>query len=84
MTFGRETSEDDSHQMLDRFVAIGGNFIDTADVYTAGASETIIGNWLKQQQRDELVVATKVRFPMGEVDYRTETMSYRSDTCHLW
>jgi aryl-alcohol dehydrogenase-like predicted oxidoreductase len=65
MTFGRETSEEDSHQILDRFVEAGGNFIDTADVYSAGASEAIVGRWLKQQTRDELVIATKVRFPIG-------------------
>ena len=66
MTFGRESSETDSHGILDRFVAAGGNFIDSADVYTQGASEEIIGSWLKDQRRDDLVVATKVRFPMGE------------------
>jgi aryl-alcohol dehydrogenase-like predicted oxidoreductase len=65
MTFGRETSEHDSHQILDRFAEAGGNFVDTADVYSAGASEAIVGRWLKQQARDELVIATKVRFPMG-------------------
>ena len=65
MTFGRETSEEDSHQILDRFVEAGGNFVDTADVYSAGASEAIVGRWLKQKTRDELVIATKVRFPMG-------------------
>lgn len=62
MTFGRETSEEDSHKMLDRYVAEGGNFIDTANVYSDGASEKIIGKWLKDQKRDDLVVATKVRF----------------------
>ena len=66
MTFGRETSEADSHAMLDRFVDAGGNFIDTADVYTRGASETIIGHWLRTARRDDLVIATKVRFPMGD------------------
>jgi aryl-alcohol dehydrogenase-like predicted oxidoreductase len=65
MTFGRETSEENSHQILDRFVEAGGNFVDTADVYSAGASEAIVGRWLKQQTRDDLVIATKVRFPMG-------------------
>ncbi len=66
MTFGRETSESDSHTILDRFIAAGGNFIDTADVYSRGISEEIVGLWLKNQNRDNLVVATKVRFPMGE------------------
>jgi aryl-alcohol dehydrogenase-like predicted oxidoreductase len=65
MTFGRETSEEHSHQILDRFVEAGGNFVDTADVYSAGASEAIVGHWLKRQTRDELVIATKVRFTMG-------------------
>jgi len=66
MTFGRETTEETSFQMLDRFVAVGGNFIDTADVYTRGASEEIVGRWLRDKRRDDLVIATKVRFPMGE------------------
>ena len=66
MTFGRETSEEISHQMLDRFVEAGGNFIDTADVYSRGVSEDIIGRWLKGKRREDFVIATKVRFPMGE------------------
>ncbi len=65
MTFGRETSEADSFRMLDRFVQAGGNFIDTADVYSQGISEEILGRWLAGKRRDELVIATKVRFPMG-------------------
>jgi len=66
MTFGRETSQETSHQILDRFVEAGGNFIDTADVYTQGASEEVLGRWLKGKPRDDFVIATKVRFPMGE------------------
>jgi aryl-alcohol dehydrogenase-like predicted oxidoreductase len=62
MTLGREVSEADSARMLDRFVAAGGNFIDTADVYSRGESEKILGRWLKTKDRDELVIATKVRF----------------------
>ena len=66
MTFGREADEALSHTMMDRFVEAGGNFLDTANVYTHGASEEIVGSWLKQQRRDDLVIATKVRFPMGD------------------
>lgn len=66
MTFGREADEASSHKMLDLFVEAGGNFIDTADVYTQGASEEVMGNWLPKQNRDDLVIATKVRFPMGD------------------
>ena len=43
MTFGRESTEEDSIQMLDCFVETGGNFIDTADVYSQGVSEEILG-----------------------------------------
>ncbi len=66
MTFGRESSEAVSNQVLNRFVDEGGNFIDTADVYTHGTSEEIVGRWMKAKRRDDLVVATKVRFAMGE------------------
>ncbi len=70
MTFGRETSEADSYRMMDSFFEAGGNFIDTADVYSLGISEEIVGRWLKNRRRDDLVVATKVRFAMdkGEND----------------
>src|SRR5215510_13401283 len=66
MTFGRESSEEVSRQILDRFVEAGGNFIDTADVYSRGGSEQVVGGWLADRSRDDLVIATKVRFPMGQ------------------
>ncbi len=66
MTFGRHADEAASHAMLDRFVEAGGNFIDIADVYQRGVSEEIVGTWLKQRPRDDVVIATKVRFPMGD------------------
>jgi aryl-alcohol dehydrogenase-like predicted oxidoreductase len=46
MTFGAETDETGSVAQLDRFVESGGTLIDTADVYSAGRSEEIIGRWL--------------------------------------
>jgi aryl-alcohol dehydrogenase-like predicted oxidoreductase len=66
MTFGRETNEETSRQILARFAAAGGNFIDTADAYTQGISEEIVGRWLKDKPRDDFVIATKVYWPMGE------------------
>jgi len=66
MTFGRESTKTESNQMLDHFKAEGGNFIDTADVYSRGLSEKILGRWLKKQNRDDFVIATKVRFDMGD------------------
>ena len=62
MTFGRECDENLSHRLLDRFVETGGNFIDTADVYSRGRSEEIVGTWLKTRDRDDIVLATKLRF----------------------
>ncbi len=66
MTFGRETPEDESYALMDRFFDAGGNFIDTADVYSRGTSETIVGRWLDQQRREDLVIATKVFGAMGD------------------
>ncbi|HSM65180.1 MAG TPA: aldo/keto reductase [Ilumatobacteraceae bacterium] len=67
MTFGAETDETGSFAQLDRFVESGGTFIDTADVYSAGRSEEIIGRWLARRgHHDDLVIATKGRFPMGD------------------
>lgn len=68
MTFGAESDEDTSFRLMDDYVAAGGNFIDTANVYSAGVSEEIVGRWLKSKPgilRD-LVITTKGRFPMGD------------------
>jgi aryl-alcohol dehydrogenase-like predicted oxidoreductase len=66
MTFGRELDEEGSRAMISRFLEAGGNFIDTADVYEAGASEEIVGRALRGVRREDVVLATKVRFPMGD------------------
>ena len=67
MTFGAETDEAGSFAQLDRFAEAGGTFIDTADVYSRGGSEEIVGRWLRDRpgMRDRVVIATKGRFPMG-------------------
>jgi aryl-alcohol dehydrogenase-like predicted oxidoreductase len=64
MTFGREADESTSQAMLDRFLDTGGNFVDTADVYSDGISEEITGRALGAK-RGGVVLATKVRFPTG-------------------
>jgi aryl-alcohol dehydrogenase-like predicted oxidoreductase len=69
MTFGKETDEDGSHEQLDLFLESGGTLVDTADVYSAGASEEIVGRWLDDRPgdvTDRVVLATKARFAMGE------------------
>jgi aryl-alcohol dehydrogenase-like predicted oxidoreductase len=66
--FGWSANESQSQLVLDAFSALGGNFIDTADVYSewadgniGGESETIIGNWMKSRgNRHQFVIATKV------------------------
>jgi len=67
MTFGAETDEAGAHAQLDRYVEAGGNLVDTADVYSAGVSERIIGHWLAARAgaRDQIVLATKGRFATG-------------------
>ncbi|MFC5931205.1 aldo/keto reductase [Cryobacterium melibiosiphilum] len=67
MTFGAEADTTTSHELIDAYVAAGGTFIDTADVYSFGRSEDIVGAWLAAHpaEREQLVLATKARFPMG-------------------
>jgi aryl-alcohol dehydrogenase-like predicted oxidoreductase len=68
MTFGAETDEAGSHAQLDRFIEAGGTFVDTADVYSAGISEEIIGRWYAARPAEvtePVVLATKGRFPMA-------------------
>lgn len=63
MTFGAETDEDVAHRQLDLFADRGGTLIDTADVYSDGASEEIIGRWGKARGgMGDVIVATKSRF----------------------
>jgi aryl-alcohol dehydrogenase-like predicted oxidoreductase len=69
MTFGSETDEQGSHQQLDRFVEVGGTLVDTADVYSAGRSEEIIGRWFASRPAEitePVVLATKGRFPLDD------------------
>ena len=71
--FGWTVNERDGFAVLDRFAAAGGNFIDTADAYSAwvpghagGESEAIIGNWLASRRvADKVVIATKVGMAPG-------------------
>ena len=65
MYFGKENSEQESHLFMDTYVDAGGNFVDTADVYDMGGSEEVVGRWLKTKNRQDIILATKVRYPMG-------------------
>src|SRR5713226_8092619 len=58
--------EEASRSLLRRAVELGINFFDTADMYSDGASEEVVGRALKDfAKRHEVVIATKVFFPMG-------------------
>ncbi|MDR6289030.1 MULTISPECIES: aldo/keto reductase [Inquilinus] len=65
MTFGEDAgwgaSEEVSHEMMSAYLDRGGNFIDTANIYTGGHSETIVGDYLRQRdvRRDGIVLSTK-------------------------
>jgi aryl-alcohol dehydrogenase-like predicted oxidoreductase len=76
MQFGWTADEQASFAVMDAFVAAGGNFIDTADIYSnwspgnpGGVSEEIIGRWMKARgNRDRVLIATKVRGRMWKGD----------------
>jgi aryl-alcohol dehydrogenase-like predicted oxidoreductase len=93
MTFGEadsnsfmhkvSASEETSHAILDRAIEGGINFIDTADVYGQdGLSERVLGSWLaKTKRRDQLVLATKFRFTMGDGPNKSGASRYRIVRC---
>lgn len=83
MNFGRVTEEADSIRIIDRAIDEGINFIDTANVYTRGASEIIVGKALKGK-RDKVVLATKVFGGMDDDDpnARGGTRRHIIDQCH--
>ena len=72
-TFGWTTDQKASEAVLDAYLEAGGNFIDTADVYSrwapgnqGGESETVLGAWMAaRQNRSAVIIATKVCAPMG-------------------
>src|SRR4051812_38358555 len=74
MQFGWTADEAASVEVMDAFVEAGGNFIDTADIYSrwakdnpGGVSEEIIGRWMKARgNRNDIVLATKVRGQMWD------------------
>ena len=73
MQFGWTADEKTSFAVMDAFSEVGGNFIDTADIYSrwvegncGGGSEEVIGRWLKSRgNRSQMIIATKVRGQMG-------------------
>ncbi|PCH50827.1 MAG: NADP(H)-dependent aldo-keto reductase [Flavobacteriaceae bacterium] len=83
MTFGQQNTESEAHEQLNYAVEKGINFIDTAEMYsipgkkeTQGSTERFIGSWLKDQKREELIVATKVSGPNEYFKYIRENLGF--------
>jgi len=76
MTFGEQNTEAEGHSQLDYAFERGINFIDTAEMYpvqpraeTYGATERIVGSWLRRQPRDKVILATKVAGPSRGMEW---------------
>ena len=94
MTWGQQNTEAEAHVQLDRAVALGINFIDTAEMYpvppnaeTQGRTEQYLGTWLTRQRRDTVVVASKVAGPgrrdwirNGRTDLTADVIAEAIDT----
>ena len=91
MQFGWSTAEPEAHEIMSDAVALGCNFLDTADIYSTwvegnpgGVSEEIVGSWLAASdvRRDDVVIATKVRGKMGEGPNDQGPVSYTHLRAH--
>jgi len=84
MSFGRPEwrewvlEEEESREIIERAIELGINFFDTANMYSLGESERILGNVLGEYDRDEQVVATKVYFEMDEDNPNAQGLSRKA------
>jgi aryl-alcohol dehydrogenase-like predicted oxidoreductase len=86
MTFGQQNTEEDAHKQLNYAVEKGINFIDTAEMYpvpgkkeTQGSTERFIGTWLKNKNRNELVIASKIVGPNPYFNYIRENLNFSKE-----
>ncbi len=84
MMFGRNTNEQDSLAIIQYALDAGVNFIDTANAYSAGASERFVGKALANGKRASVVLATKAFFPLDQKDLNGRGLSRRHliDACN--
>ena len=82
MSFGSEEpwmlDREEGREVIERAIDLGVNFFDTANAYSDGESEAILGDVLADYDRAEQVVATKVRFPVGEDDPNASGLSRKT------
>jgi aryl-alcohol dehydrogenase-like predicted oxidoreductase len=86
MTYGQQNTESEAHEQLNYAVEQGINFFDAAEMYpipsrkeTQGSTERFIGTWLKDQKRDELVIASKVTGPMDYYKFIRHNLDFSRD-----
>ncbi len=89
MTYGQQNTEAEAHEQLDYAIDQGINFLDTAEMYsipgrkeTQGSTERYIGSWLKDQKREDLVVATKITGPMPYFNYIRDNLGFSREVIH--
>ena len=89
MTYGQQNTEAEAHEQLSYAVEQGVNFLDTAEMYsipgrkeTQGSTERFIGSWLKDQKREDLVVATKITGPMPYFNYLRDNLGFSREVIH--
>ena len=89
MTYGQQNTEAEAHEQLSYALDQGVNFIDTAEMYsipgrkeTQGSTERYIGSWLKDQKREDLVVATKITGPMPYFNYLRDNLGFSREVIH--
>ena len=89
MTYGQQNTESEAHEQLDYAIDQGINFLDTAEMYsipgrkeTQGSTERYIGSWLKDQKREDLVVATKITGPMPYFNYIRDNLGFSREVIH--
>jgi aryl-alcohol dehydrogenase-like predicted oxidoreductase len=89
MTYGQQNTESEAHEQLNYAIDQGINFIDTAEMYsipgkkeTQGSTERYIGSWLKDQKREDLVVATKITGPMPYFNYIRPNLGFSKEVLH--
>lgn len=86
MTFGEQNTEKEAHEQLNFAIENGINFIDTAEMYpvpgkkeTQGSTERFIGSWLKNKNRSELVIASKIVGPNPYFNFIRENLNFSKE-----
>ena len=86
MTFGEQNTEKEAHEQLDFALEKGVNFIDTAELYavpsrkeTQGLTEKYIGTWLKNKNREDVVIASKIAGPSAGLTYIRKNLGFSNE-----